>query len=484
MDSDDCILNLKIIYKEKSFNISSEDIITINEIKEEAIKNFNITDKDKNNIKLFLKTGQKDLIISSENDIIQNADDSDINNPKLDINLLIESKEESISKEEPISKEDKSILQNEQISKNISKINNISEEKLKDIKNENEIKYNELKSIVENLSNEIKILKEDQIIKNKLLENNNINIKNEIDGFKKQVEIINIYNYELIAENEKLKIILREEIKKINEENKNAIKNLENLFSIKDKEINDFKKQINESFDKYIKEFKLNYENKKSEISNDNKEKNLNLQKNKIEEKIRNLEQKFNDKINSSNKDLDSKIEEQNNNIHVIMNGVIKDLIKKTNENEQEIRFLIESSINLNNINKTNKNRIIDESNNESNNNNDNNKINNMNEFSILNNSKNDLNNSKKFNSQEKEENPNINNNEVSLYSNNNLNNKQKIMIDQKQYKNKIEELRSKYKDDLKHISDEKLKEMLDKHGEDDQRLFIDLILNKSQSGL
>ena len=479
MDSDDCILNLKIIYKEKSFNISSEDIITINEIKEEAIKNFNIMDKDKNNIKLFLKKGQKDLIISSENDIIQNADDSDINNPKLDINLLIESKEESISKEEPISKEDKSILQNEQISKNISKINNISEEKLKDIKNENEIKYNELKSIVENLSNEIKILKEDQINKNKLLENNNINIKNEIDGFKKQVEIININK--LIAENEKLKKILREEIKKINEENKNAIKNLENLFSIKDKEINDFKKQINESFDKYIKEFKLNCENKKSEISNDNSEKNLNLQKNKIEEKIRNLEQKFNDKINSSNKYLDSKIEEQYNNIHIIMNGVINDLLKKTKENENEIRFLKESSINLNNINKTNKNMIIDESYNESNNNN---KNNNMNEFSILNNSKNDLNNSKKFNSQEKEDDPNINNNEVSLYSNNNLNNKQKIMIDQKQYKNKIEELRSKYKDDLKHISDEKLKEMLDKHGEDDQRLFIDLILNKSQSGL
>ena len=477
MDSDDCILNLKIIYEEKSFNISSEDIITINEIKEEAIKNFNIMDKDKNNIKLFLKTGQKDLIISSENDIIQNADDSDINNPKLDINLLIESKEESISKEEPISKEDKSILQNEQISKNISKINNISEEKLKDIKNENEIKYNELKSIVENLSNEIKILKEDQINKNKLLENNNINIKNEIDGFKKQVEIININNNnKLIAENEKLKKILREEIKKINEENKNAIKNLENLFSIKDKEINDFKKQINESFDKYIKEFKLNCENKKSEISNDNSEKNLNLQKNKIEEKIRNLEQKFNDKINSSIKDLDKKIEEQNNNINVIMNEVVNNIIKKTNENEKEIMFLKESS----NINKTNKNMIIDESYDESNNN----KINNTNEFSLLNNSKNDLNNSKKFNSQEKEEDPNINNNEVSLYPNNNLNNKQKIMIDQKQYKNKIEELRSKYKDDLKHISDEKLKEMLDKHGEDDQRLFIDLILNKSQSGL
>ena len=64
MDSDDCIMNLKIIYKEKSFNISSENIITIDEIKEAAKKNFNIKDKDKNNIKLFLKTGEKDLFIT------------------------------------------------------------------------------------------------------------------------------------------------------------------------------------------------------------------------------------------------------------------------------------------------------------------------------------------------------------------------------------------------------------------------------------
>ena len=180
MDSDDCILNVKIIYKEKSFNISSENIITIDEIKEAAKKNFNIKDKDKNNIKLFVKTGEKDLFITSEDDIIQNADDSDINNPKLDINLLIESKEENISKE------DTDISLSEQINENTSKTNNISEEKLVEIKNENEIKYKEVKSLIEKLSNEIKILKEDQINKHKILENNNLNIKNEIVEYKKK----------------------------------------------------------------------------------------------------------------------------------------------------------------------------------------------------------------------------------------------------------------------------------------------------------
>ena len=469
MDSDDCILNLKIIYKEKSFNISSEDIITINEIKEEAIKNFNIMDKDKNNIKLFLKKGQKDLIISSENDIIQNADDSDINNPKLDINLLIESKEESISKEEPISKEDKSILQNEQISKNISKINNISEEKLKDIKNENEIKYNELKIIIEKMSNEIKILKEDQINKHKILENNNINIKNEIEGYKKQFEIININNSKLIEENAKLK----EEINKINEVNKNAYKNLENLFRIKCMEISDFKNQIIESFDKYIKEFKLNYENKKNEIKSDNSENILNLLKNKIEENINNLEQKYNNAINSSINDLEKKIEGEYNNINAIMNGVIQELFKKINENKKEIRFLKESSINLNNINKTNKNMIIDEGYNESNINNENKKINNKNEFSLLDSSKNILNNSKNFDSKDKE-NLYFDNNEVSLFSNNNPNNKQKMIIGQKQDMDKIKELRNKFKEKLKDISDEKLQELLDKYGEFDSSLIID----------
>ena len=483
MDSDDCILNLKIIYEEKSFNISSEDIITINEIKEKAIKNFNIKDKDKNNIKLFLKKGQKDLIISSENDIIQNADDSDINNPKLDINLLIESKEESISKEEPISKEDKSIIQNEQISKNISKINNISEEKLKDFKNENEIKYNELKSIVENLSNEIKILKEDQINKHKILENNNLNIKNEIEGYKKQFEIININNYKLIEENAKLKKMFREEINKINEVNKNAYKNLENLFRTKCTEISDFKNQIIESFDKYIKEFKLNYENKKNEIKSDNSENILNLLKNKIEENINNLEQKYNNTINSSIKDLEKKIEGEYNNINAIMNGVIQELFKKINENKKEIRFLKESSINLNNINKTNKNMIIDESNNESNINNENTKINNKNEFSLLDSSKNILNNSKNFDSKDKE-NLNLDNNEVSLFSNNNSNNKQKMIIGQKQDMDKIKELRNKFKEKLKDISDEKLQELLDKYGELDSSLIIDLIKNNTQIGL
>jgi hypothetical protein len=277
--------------------------------------------------------------------------------------------------------------------------------------------------------------------------------------------------------------MFREEINKINELNKNAYKNLENLFRKKCKEISEFKNQIIESFDKYIKEFKLNYENKKNEIKSDNSENILNLLKNKIEENINNLEQKYNNAINSSINDLEKKIEGQNNNIDVIMNGVIQELLKKTKENEEEIRFLKDSSINLNNINKTNKNMIIDESSNESNINNENKKINIKNEFSLLDSSKNILNNSKNFDSKDKV-NLNLDNNEVSLFSNNNTNNKQKIIIGQKQDKDKIKELRNKHKEMLKDISDEKLQELLDKYGELDSSLIIDLIMNKTQIGL
>ena len=493
MDSDDCILNVKIIYKEKSFNISSENIITIDEIKEAAKKNFNIKDKDKNNIKLFVKTGEKDLFITSEDDIIQNADDSDINNPKLDINLLIESKEENISKE------DTDISLSEQINENTSKTNNISEEKLVEIKNENEIKYKEVKSLIEKLSNEIKILKEDQINKHKILENNNLNIKNEIVEYKKKIEIINSNNIKLIEENDKLKIMIREEFKKINEEINNKFRNMEELFQKREKEIIDFKKQIIESYEKNVKEFKLNSENKKNVINSGDSEKILNLQKSKIDEKINNLENKYNDMINSSVKELENKIEVQNNNT-IILQGVIQELIKKTNDNEKEIKFFKDSSINFKNINKTNKNIIIDESYNESNNNNNNvnniyninqinqnfnmitndNKSNNSNEFSLLNSFKKDSNASINFNNQEKADNQKLNNNETNL----NSKNEQKNMIDQKQVEDKIKELRNKYKEELKDISDEKLQEMLHECNGGESKFLIDLILNKTRIGL
>ena len=96
MNSDDCILDICILYNEKSFNINSENLITIERIKEEVIKHFNIKESDQKNIKLILKRGKKNIFISSDNDIINYADDSNINYPKLNLNLLIESDKETI----------------------------------------------------------------------------------------------------------------------------------------------------------------------------------------------------------------------------------------------------------------------------------------------------------------------------------------------------------------------------------------------------
>ena len=94
MDANDCILNLNIIYNGKSFNMSSENIISIDEIKNEIIKQTNLEEENKKYMKLFLKDGDKEIIINSENDIILYADDTDIDNPKLSLNLLLEGKKE------------------------------------------------------------------------------------------------------------------------------------------------------------------------------------------------------------------------------------------------------------------------------------------------------------------------------------------------------------------------------------------------------
>ena len=120
MDANDCTLSLCISYKEKSFTIQSENILTIDYIKEEIVKRFNQKEEDKMYMKLFLKNGEKEVFINSEDDIILNADDSDIDNPKLTLNLLIEEKKEN-KKDEKENKE----------------LNNLPEESTSSDQNEN-----------------------------------------------------------------------------------------------------------------------------------------------------------------------------------------------------------------------------------------------------------------------------------------------------------------------------------------------------------
>ena len=327
MNSDDCILHLSIIYEDKPFNISSENIITIKEIKEKAIDYFNLKEKDKDNIKLFLKNGEQNLFISSEKDIILNTDDSDINNPKLNLNLLIEAKEQqSIPKNELITNE-KLILNESVNEKEI--IKNINKEN-KEIKDANMLKYNELKNIIEKLTNEIKLMKEEQFIKFKKLEQENLNMKNEIQEYT--IKNININRNNQIEENKRLELMIKTENNKIKEEYKKEFKNFEELNKKNEHEINEFK----ESVGKKIEDIKNN-NHTQEEIYNDIFN-NLNMN---LDSKMNKFGQKFLDIIKNEFKDSNLKIQNSTERIDCIekeVNNLKNFNLNKKNEIEEYIK--------------------------------------------------------------------------------------------------------------------------------------------------
>ena len=176
MNSDDCILEINIIYNEKRFTIQTENILSVDEIKEKAIENFNLQDKDKKYIKFFIQNDEKKIYIYSEKDIIENAYDIDSNYPKIDLFLLIK----PINELTPLGES----LSHFEINNDNKKINN---DKNEELINEDE-KYMELKNIIEKLSNEIKILKKESNNTLKELKEENINIRNEIDIYKNKVD--------------------------------------------------------------------------------------------------------------------------------------------------------------------------------------------------------------------------------------------------------------------------------------------------------
>ena len=299
MNSDVCTLHLSIIFKDKSFNINSENLITIKEIKEKAAEYFNIKEKDKNDIKLFLKNGEKNLFISSEIDIIENTDDSDINNPKLNLHLLIESKEQNIKqqlipKTNLVPTSEKLISNDNACEKKIIKdIKNYTGNN--EVKNDKKLEYNDLKKIIENLTNEINLLKNEQFNKFKNFEQTILN---------KQME-----------NNEKFKLMLKTEYNKIKDENEKYFKNNEELNKKKNNEINELK----DSVQKIMKDIKDNNDIQKG-IYNDIFG-NLN---NNLESKIKTFQQEFNKLINEEKKNSNNLIERMDNNEKEIKNLKVK----------------------------------------------------------------------------------------------------------------------------------------------------------------
>ena len=304
MDANDCILSICISYKEKSFTIQSENIITIDNIKEKLIKEFNLKKEDKVHMKLLFKNGEKEVFINTDDDIIIYADNSDVDNPKLNLNLLIDGKKEEKENEDSNVQHEESISSKQRDNNDIKKINSnnyISSRPKGEVD-----KYDELKKLIENLSNEIKALKDEQINRSKKMEANNLNLKNEIEQNKKKIEeIYNNNNNILLIKNE-LNNSFKEEFSRIREENKNY----ETLLRKNEKEINEFKSQISNIMNslKKIDEIENNYKNyiKNSEIkfaelnkrfeekyNNNNKNSlplNLSGQINSLEEKIKKIE--------------------------------------------------------------------------------------------------------------------------------------------------------------------------------------------------
>ena len=314
MNSDDCILELLIIYQEQSFIIKSDKVISIDKIKEEAINYFKIKSIDKNNLKLFIRKEEKNIFISSVNDIILNTDDTDINNPKLNLNLLLESKEESINKENCIIK------------------NNIQEKDNKDkIEKENKDKYQEIKNMIEKLRKEIIMLKEEQSNKYKKIEENNLNMEKEITEFKKEIDLI-IQN-KIIEEDKKIKQLLKEECNKLEEKINKVINKLGDLFMQKRTESNTIQNIIKETFEKFFEE------------------------KNKtISSQIQQLEETINNKL------LDI-----GRNINNIIELKTQELTLKSYNHDREIEYLKNNNKNLEEFNLLVKNQLTELINNEQN---------------------------------------------------------------------------------------------------------------------
>ena len=477
MNSDDCILEINIIYNEKRFTIQTENILSVDEIKEKAIENFNLKDKDKKYIKFFIQNDEKKIYIYSEKDIIENAYDIDSNYPKIDLFLLIK----PINELTPLGES----LSHFEVNNDNKKITN--NDKNVELINEDE-KYMELKNIIEKLSNEIKILKKESNNTLKELKEENINIRNEIDIYKKKFD--SIYNEKISDDNEKFLNIIETTYNKLNKENFEKIKKIEDFINNKYKKNEDqniLVEQMTKTIDnnfytllKLISEQDDDYTGKLTQIYtylNSSEIKNKSSDKKNEKDKINKdnkdiIKNNYFDIINLKIQEIENKIIFiEKSNINKLENEVetinekIKDLFQKETEFARKLENQKREKLdNLNindkiNIKDNNNSIIVNNTNNIFNsdiftdNININKEFNNINDLNLPN--KNAENNLIKIN--QKKDGFNLNN--INL----NINKKDESNLENSKDKYDIKRLKKIYKD-LNNFSDEIIKEKLEKH--------------------
>ena len=90
MDEQENYLTIEII--NELFIIKTKDIISLDEIKEKAIKQFNLTNISKDMLKFHLKNN-KDIYIKTDDDLFKYSDFSDSENLNIGICISIDDKE-------------------------------------------------------------------------------------------------------------------------------------------------------------------------------------------------------------------------------------------------------------------------------------------------------------------------------------------------------------------------------------------------------
>ena len=351
MDEQENYLTIEII--NELFIIKTKDIISLDEIKEKAIKQFNLTNISKDMLKFHLKNN-KDIYIKTDDDLFKYSDFSDSENLNIGICISIDDKEKFRNNYEgKINELKEKIKKLKEKNKNYSQQINDYEKKIADLLKENHVYENKIKI----LNNEINNLKK------KILDFNDFTyvFKNKYKNLKKEkskleakiretpIQEINSNNN---LKNETLEKNITPGNTPFPETNKNNNQNNETPTQNNDQNINK-DNYLNEIKNKTIKR---SYSLQNSETKNNYyaNEVDNNSSINKIEEKTNIIED-----INNKEKNIN-----QNNNIDLNINKQInnkngKILIPKLN---------ISNNLSENEISKGNKKNDLNLRKNESDN--------------------------------------------------------------------------------------------------------------------
>ena len=188
MNANDCLLTIVISFNEKKFEIKTKNLLSIEDIKQRAIKELNLGKVELKNIQLsYIDEENKKCLINNYENIFDKANEIDEDNYKIELELSIEQAENNESKINKLK---------EEINKLNKKFNQKNEEFLK-TKEENKKMWHDLSS-----------LKNAKILNDVTNENKITQLKRTIDELNDKISDLNNKNKKYEKKSEKLKNII------------------------------------------------------------------------------------------------------------------------------------------------------------------------------------------------------------------------------------------------------------------------------------